>query len=219
MKKIIEKMYQIFLFKPGSLLRNNYYKHLRKKLKISASPSIIASDCLGGFISHNLGLQFCSPTVNLYFTKEDFIVFLENLQEFLSAELCEITDSTVSFPVGLLQWGGECVKIYFMHYSSFSEAKQKWDERKKRVDYANLVILWLIPSNLTNEDVIRFEHLPYKRKFLITYENPSNSKNIIVNRVFHKKYFPGKILTYPSKFSIKKYMDEIDYVSILNSEP
>lgn len=171
-------------------------------------------------MSHNLGLQFRSPTVNLYFDRKDFILFCENLPDFLKAELTEEKDSQMDFPVGCLECNGKKIKINFLHYQSFSEAKQKWDERKERVDLSNIIIIWLIPSSITEENVNRFDQLPYKRKWLISYENPTNSKNVVVNRVFKSKNFvPGKIMHYPSIFSIKKYMDEMDYVSLINEEP
>lgn len=171
-------------------------------------------------ISHNLGLRFCSPTVNLYFHKDDFILFLEHLREFLSSELTETSDSSVTVPVGSLSYGGMSINVYFEHYETFQDAKEKWDERKDRVDFSNLVIIWQIhPFNLTKDDVERFDRLPYKRKMLITYENPTGSRNVVLNRVYKDtNYVPAKILHYPTRFSSKTYLDEIDYVGLLNSE-
>ena len=167
-----------------------------------------------------MGLKFCSPTINLYFSKEDFILFCENLRGFLTSELTEFVDPDLTFPVGILKYNDTCIKINFLHYSSFEEAKEKWDERKERVDYSNIVIIWVIPEQLTEKDIRRFDSLPYKRKLLISYDNITNSKNVVINRVFKKKnFYPGKIMSYPSIFSTKKYLDEIDYVDLLNSEP
>ena len=42
-------------------------KRLTDKIKTT---SIISMNCTGGIISHNLGLQFLSPTVNLYMNAE-----------------------------------------------------------------------------------------------------------------------------------------------------
>lgn len=51
----------------------------RKRLK-NKEISIISTNCIGGVLSHDLGLQFKSPTVNLFFRAEDFIKFCENLE-------------------------------------------------------------------------------------------------------------------------------------------
>mgnify|MGYP002241443975 FL=1 len=50
-------------------LQNNINKKNRKRL-YNMKPTIIASNCTGGFIYHWLGLQFQSPFINLYMTPE-----------------------------------------------------------------------------------------------------------------------------------------------------
>lgn len=70
--------------------------------------SLIANNCNGGFILHDLGLKFMSPFVNLYINPDDYIYILENLPEMLNEELLFIhTDK--SYPVAKL---GQA-KIYF----------------------------------------------------------------------------------------------------------
>ena len=157
-----------------------------------------------------------SPTINLWINKEDFIIFVKNLKGFLSAELIELKSSEQSYPVGIIKYNNQSVTINFMHYKTFEEAKEKWDERKKRVNFNNIFIIQLIGENLTNEDIDKFNSIPFTNKLLITYENNTNNKNIITHPVFLKDYIPGKILRYKSRFSLKRYMDDIDYVSFLN---
>lgn len=57
----------------------------RKRLK-NKEISIISTNCIGGVLSHDLGLQFKSPTVNLFFRAEDFIKFCENLEYYMSID-------------------------------------------------------------------------------------------------------------------------------------
>lgn len=78
-----------------------------KKLKYKDF-SFISVNCLGGVISHDLGLQFLSPTINLFFESEDYIKFVENLQYYLKLELEEDT-AEESYPVGKL---GD-IRIFF----------------------------------------------------------------------------------------------------------
>lgn len=197
--------------------RDTYYLKLRKKLK-NMNPTIITSDCFGGYVYHNLGLKFNSPTINLFFSKEDFIIFVNNLEGFFSKELVEVKESLVNYPVGQLEYNGKIIKINFMHYNTFEEAKMKWDERKKRVDYSNIFIIQLIAEGVTDKDIIEFDKLPYKNKMLVTCRNVTNSNNVFVHKVFNKKgYKPGQILKYKSDFSTKRYMDDINYVDFLNN--
>ena len=120
--------------------REAYYKRLRKRLKVT-NPTIIANDCFGTFVYHNLGLEFCSPTINLTIAKNEFIVFVQYLREFLDSELREVADPSVPYPIGVLEYNGIRIQVNFVHYKTFEEAKNKWDERKKRVDYSNIYII------------------------------------------------------------------------------
>lgn len=197
--------------------RKIYYKQLRKKLK-NTRPTIIACNCIGTLIYHNLGLKFYSPTINLFFSKKDFIIFVKDLSGFLHSELMEVEDPSTSYPVGKLEYNGNSIRIDFVHYKTFEEAKYKWDERKERVNYSDIYVIQMIADDLTEDDISDFENLPYKNKMLITNKNITNSKNIVTNEVFSKKnYYPGKILAFKSWLSFRRYMDDIDYVGFLNA--
>lgn len=187
----------------------------REKLE-NQSPTIIASDCFGGIAYHNLGLPFRSPTINLCFAHEEFPVFVRNLRGYLAAELVRVDDPSVPYPVGELEYGGRRVRIRFMHYKSFDEARDKWNERKGRVDFSNIYIIQTIPT-ATEEMIRTFDALPYRNKMLITGRNLTGSENVWTHPVFLKeKYRTGEFLEYKSAFALERYMDEIDYVSFLN---
>lgn len=192
------------------------YHRFRKRKLSNQSFSIISSDCFGSFIYHDMGLKFYSPTINLLFAKEDFWTFLGDLEGFLSSDVEEIEDPTVAYPKGEIYCGGKSVTLNFMHYKSFDEARAKWNERKQRVDFQNLYILQTI-THSTQTDIETFEKLPFAHKLLLTDQNPSNSEHIVTHPVFSKKdYTQGKVLTYKSPFSLKRYIDDIDYITFLN---
>ena len=110
------------------------------------------------------------------------------------------------------------VLLHFMNYKNFKEAKEKWNERKKRVDFNNLYILQFYPR-ATEEDCEDFKSYPYKNKLFITQPNKSRSKQIIGDKMFiSSKYKPGDILKYKNSKAIKRRMDKFDYVSFLNSD-
>ena len=109
----------------------------RRRLR-NSTPTLICSNCAGGFIYHWLGLQFRSPFINLVLTPEDFVTVLENFDEFINTPICEIKDSGKNYPVGV---GAFEIKVYFMHYKSFDEAIAKWNERKKRIDKSNMGVM------------------------------------------------------------------------------
>lgn len=67
-----------------------YRKFLRRKLNKknqlklnNHSFSLIASNCVGGVITHELGMRFDSPTVNLFFYPEDYLKLLSNFKYYI----------------------------------------------------------------------------------------------------------------------------------------
>ena len=91
---------------------------------------------MGGVIYHDLGLQFTSPTINLWIEEKDFFKFACNLKWYLSQEL-QFVKGIDETPTAFL----DDILIHFNHYSSEEEAASKWYERRDRVNYDNIFIL------------------------------------------------------------------------------
>lgn len=122
----------------------------------------------------------------------------------------------IDYPVGSLTYRQKKIHVYFMHYNTFEQAKRKWEERKRRVDFDNIYIIQNI-LNVTNDDVDCFDSLPYKNKVLISNQNPTGSENIrICSLYLRENVQPSNILNYCSRFSCKRWLEEIDYVEFLN---
>ena len=109
-----------------------------RKMLMNTEPTLICSNCAGGFIYHWLGLQFQSPFINLFLTPEDFIKALENFDEFIDTPIKECKTSGKEYPVGI---GALGIKIYFMHYKTFKEAIEKWNDRKTRINKDNMGVM------------------------------------------------------------------------------
>ena len=132
-----------------SLIKQQMKSHLeRQQNKIDSSNrarlknndiSLICSNCGGGIMYHWLGLKFNSPFINLYMTGEDYIKALENWQDFLNTEIVEDTNADKIYPVGIGHLG---VKIHFMHYATFDEAIEKWNQRKARINPDNTAFMF-----------------------------------------------------------------------------
>ena len=209
---IVKKISKYVMILPRKL----YYMYLRKKLK-NTDFTIIANDCFGTFVYHNLNLKFNTPTINLFFSHDDFILFVKNLEGFLSADLEEDIEIARKYPVGKLTYNGDCIRIEFMHYSSFEEARNKWNERKKRVNFSNIFVIQTVHKNIDKNLIDSFQKLPYNNKLLITHENEYVCDCMVTHPVFSKKnYKAGEFLKYKNIFSYKRYMDDIDYVAFLN---
>lgn len=133
----------------------------RKRLK-NRDVTILSMNCLGGIVYHNLNLKFLSPTINLRFESVmQFYRFCSNLNYYLSLPLEEIP-SDEDFPVVRL---GDII-INMVHYKSFDIAVEKWEERKKRINFDNIYIIAndyvTDDKTLSNDEIIAFGNLPYK---------------------------------------------------------
>lgn len=193
--------------------RKAFYGRLRKRLK-NPAPTIIANNCFGTFIYYNLNLRFSSPTINLTMTHDDFLDFAQNLKSFLAQPLKE--EAPRSFPVGSLEYEGRKIFINFVHYKSFEEACAAWVRRTARVEFENIYIV-MQDNTLSKEYADKFDSLPYKNKMLVLGQNPNNSPNFVLSKIsqIRPNEF-GQVLLYKSKYSAKRWMDDIDYVSFLN---
>ncbi len=121
--------------------------------------SIISNHCWGGFAYHTLGLKFCSPFVNLYVEEEEYIRLLSRFSYYMEQSLRMYKDGdSFGEPVGQL----DDIKINFLHYESFAQAKEIWDRRKERLNYDNLFVEMTIREKPELEK--EFEALPFEKK-------------------------------------------------------
>lgn len=202
-----------------SLLSTKLQKNLRKMLVLKSQRknlsnhtfSIIASSCNGGVITSELGEQFRTPTINLWFTAHDFIKLCENLKYYMSLEVEEVENNFCSYPVGRI----DDIMIYFMHYHTFDEAKDKWNQRKARINYDDLCFMMAQRDGCGDELVERFENLPYSKKVIFT----ANEYPQFKSSVFVEKYAVNgevEVLTDFVGMTKRKYDDYFDYVKWLN---
>ncbi len=141
---------------------------------------------------------------------EDFVYMLENWESLKKLEISEDKNANKSFPVGMM--GDSKVRIYFMHYSTFQEAKNKWNERMARMNEDNLCVMF------TNWDgdmelAKRFDKLPFKHKVLFTDRDiPEIKCSFAIKR---KKGKESLLATY-GLFG-KCNIDQFDYVAFFNN--
>lgn len=190
------------------------YKEIKRRRLKNSNPTIIASNCNGGIIYHDLGLKFNSPTINLSMDTDDFIKLVSNLKYYLEQEIYEIKDENYDFPCGML----EDIKIRFNHYKTFEEAVDKWNERKKRINWDNIFIMAIDGDNATYDSLKNFEELPYENKVIFTHKKYPEFKSSYYISGFEDKEGVGVLIYFKKKFFIRRYLDEFDYVSFLNNE-
>lgn len=197
-----------------------YFSLLRKRNN-NTDPTIICNNCVGGVIYHNLGLKFLSPTVNLFIKSEDYLTFCENLKYYSSCDIVQVNDQDRGYPVGRivpLDHNHREITVFFQHYKNFDEAKRKWIERYQRINWDNMFFIWEFYDTLyENRLLYDFDkaELPGK-KILLLHREILGVKNSFVLSCYKEDLPTAKVFEYRG-FSGKRYLDEFDYVSFLNT--
>lgn len=199
----------------NKLSRKHINSKNRKKLK-NKNFSLISSNCNGSFILHDLGLKFLSPTINLWMEPKDYIKFLQNLNYYINLELSfsDTDEEKIGYPVGIL---GD-IKIYFQHYETRKEAKNKWLDICKRINYENLYIMFTDRDGCTYDDIKEFDNLPYRNKVIFVNKQYPEIKSSFYIKGFENMSSVGICSLFENKFSGKRYYDQFPYVKWFNGE-
>lgn len=190
----------------------------RRRLK-NKDFSLFVSNCTGGLIYHELGIQFRSPFINLQMDSAEFIEFMLNLGVNLDNELTEFEISDFwKCPVAKCASGGT---VIFTHYHTIEDAKNKWEERKKRIQYENIYVI-TNDCGVPYETIKEFEKLGeikgIKNFVIFTAKEYADCPHAL----YLKDYKGKEYVTWGfhrSKFLGRRYYEKIfDYVGFLNSD-
>lgn len=192
---------------------------LSKYRKINKNDfTIISNNCWAGMIYESYNLPKESPTVGLFFMASDYIKFVKNIKYYCSQELKFIDykkskyyqkDKDVSYPVALL---GD-IELFFVHYHSKEEAKEKWNRRIKRMNYENIIFKFNDQNGCTLKDVQDFLDLPYKNKlfFTVRKEFVIDNNCYKFSQLRHKNYIMASNEPFGRNhvININKYLNNI----------
>ncbi|WP_294416017.1 DUF1919 domain-containing protein [uncultured Senegalimassilia sp.] len=194
-------------------MRKGLDKRNRARLT-NPNPTVFASNCNGGVMTHDLGLQFRSPTVNLYIRPKEYVRFLGNLQHYLY-EARFVAGEGADYPVGIL----DDIRVDFVHYQSFDEAVAKWNSGLDRIDFDNAFYVMTERDGCTHDDLVAFDELPYRNKVVFVSKPMPD-----IASAFYDPSFPvtgGEVdvlSNYVSRLSGRRYLDAFDYVSFFNGD-
>ena len=190
--------------------------------------TIISNTCVGGVITHNVGEQFRSPTVNLIIYEEQFLTFCRHLKEYSACPVEKPTDeeapqfASFTYPIGILRGaaaGLPDINLLFVHYKTFEEAKGKWEARFQRVNYDDVFVIMDRGMDARDAILDEFYKLPFEHKVFFTHkENPERwPNNFRFSFYTPENYLSGCL--YYNKWKgaeVHHWMDEFDYVRWLN---
>lgn len=175
--------------------------HLKRKIRKLLSPfyrcflknkrvSIISNNCWGGVFYDKHALQYQSPTIGLYFFSKDYIKFVSNLEYYLSLDAIELNLNESKYYDILYSRHGnnvilgrvDDVEIVFLHYSSIDDALTKWNKRRKRVNFNNLIVKFNDQNLFSVNDFYEFSLLKYPKLFFTTNETLKSSFTCFVKK-------------------------------------
>lgn len=107
-------------------------------------------------------------------------------------------------------------KLVSCTIKTFKEANEIWKKRFERVDFNNLYVLY--EGHVSKDDVVKFDEIPYPKAILSDKDGDLEKKYSFYHGFdFYDTWYPGKVGDYQDYFSLKRYLDEFDYVSFLSN--
>ena len=193
----------------------------RKRIK-DRKFTIISNNCWGGFVYQKFGMRYESPTIGLIIPPKDYNKFIRHFNEYIVLPLVPLainlsknqklfsTLENVHHKKLVLGCVGD-VEICFLHYSSFEEAKAKWERRAKRIQptiiFKNNDHNWL-----TIEDLKEWNELiKNKNSVFLT----CNKTMYDISKACHTYMFPGDSKNI-SAVDETTFFKQINYIKLLN---
>lgn len=141
--------------------------------------SIISNNCWGTFIYKKYNLPYQSPFINLFIFSDDYLRLLQNFSpdilqtiEFISHENSRHTEKLkerglfkLGYPIGVI---GEKIELHFLHYNNEKDAKQKWEDRVKRINYDKILFKFSYSKETSDNMIRQFDALPLQHKISFT---------------------------------------------------
>lgn len=213
-KAIYDKLYF-----PVKITRKFHRDSVRKKIK-NSDFTILSCNCMGGLIYHELGMKFTSPTINTMILSADFLKFVSNLDYYLEQELrftsepIHVNGERVTCPVAFL----DDVMISFTHYKTDEESKIKWNERKKRINYDNMYVVFNDRDGVTIDDVKKVNWSRFKNVAVFTAKEYDDCDCAVYLKRYKKNDCVGNINEKDLLTGLRVYEKDFDYIGFLNSE-
>ena len=148
--------------------------------------TIVSNTCWGGMLYATLGMECLSPFKNLYFYDTDYIKVLSNFKEYMEIEPQFQKFGSIggrNYPILRIK----DIDIHCNHDADPDEAIEKWNRRRKKINYNNMLVemstfdrkiaekfcdlknynkkVCLVPFEMNCKYVVKLEMLPGQKEF------------------------------------------------------
>lgn len=178
--------------------------------------SVISNNCWAGRVYQYLDMPYLSPTAGLYFFAPDYIKFVSDLRRYLATELRFIEPEESKYyeeikkrnqtdkPIGIL----DDVEIVFLHYKTKEEAAEKWNRRKKRVNFDNIILKFSRMDLCTEKEIEEFDRLLFKNKFILNNRIPLKYESeVLWKEEYHEKGILRDTEPFPGNLSLTELLN------------
>ena len=202
-------------------LKKVYFKYTgkikQKKIK-NKDFTIVANNCFGGIFYRNNFIEYQSPTCGLAFMAKEYIKFIYNMKHYLSIDEIEeikMEQSKYASYLKLIQYKGvigkiDDVEIMFLHYDTIEEAREKWNRRKKRINYNKIIYKFNDQNLCTYDELKAFNDFPAKNKICFTAKKYSEFDTIQLEQYKDNTFVLSDVneKDYKKYFNMYKYLNE-----------
>lgn len=192
-------------YPPQIIFRNRQRKRLKNK-----NFTLLTGNCIGGYLYHQLGLGFKSPTINMMILNQDFKKLIMNLDYYIKLTPIPCVDER--FPDVPSATLGD-ITLHFTHYSSSSEGIEAWEKRKQRIDFNNLYVI-ISDIDLSKADIEELRKVKCKKLVAMTSKD-YGFDHCLYLPAYKGREQVGELLgkTISGKWIFEKYFDFVGWVN------
>lgn len=183
-----------------------------KKIK-NKDFTIISNNCFAGWVYRTYNLPYQTPTAGLFIMPQCYLKLIKNIKHYMEKDIVFISEEESmykeylkqksekfgQYPIGKI----DDIEIHFLHYKTKEEAKEKWNRRKKRINYDKIIYKFNDQNGCTLQNIKEFinnDKLKHKICFV------SNKDYNIEGTYFIKEFDKNKYVINDTWFC-RKYIN------------
>lgn len=194
----------------------NIYKYtfgkIKNKMIKDKNITIISNNCWGGIFYRNHNLRYLSPTLGMFFIGDEYIKFIYNMKKYINSsnlEFIDISESKYCDYLRKIKYKGfvgkiEDCEICFLHYKNQNEAKEKWNRRKARINWNNILYKFNDQNLCTYENLKAFNNFKADKKLCFTAKHYEEFETVQLKKYEKYEFVLDDIKSYKKYCNIYK---------------
>lgn len=214
--------------------KTNLYLDRQSIIDVDSFPddlSIISNTCIGGRLYHDYHKKFLTPTIDFYMEPDSFVEFCSNLEYYLNCNIIPMGDFYIDHLNRFFFCDiGGLIAAFGHTNDSYEKIVNKWNERKQRVNYNNIVVIctdrnvFTKPFTRCSEETIKeFGNIPYKKVMFsvvdypyeyVSYLSSFNDMDACPEATRPSINKKGKYILEEDGFDLDKFVCDKEYVYV-----